>query len=71
MKGVQSHLLNHLRTHRGAWRTWREIADAVWGDDPEGGPTNTAACVNLAAAALRRRGFAIEHRHGFGYRVPA
>lgn len=68
---VQSHMLNHLRTHIGCWVSWRDLGGAVYCGDPDGGPLNMRACLAIACRKLRRRGFVIEKSYSRGYRIPA
>lgn len=65
---VRAKVLQFLRAQPGAWRTWREIGDHVFADDPQGGPLDMRRSVYRAVYDLRRHGYSIEHRGAFGYR---
>ncbi|WP_341914570.1 hypothetical protein [Ferrovibrio terrae] len=40
-------------------QTTERLIDAIWGDDPDGGPVWAGDCVRNAARRLRRRGYPI------------
>ena len=70
----QAALLNAL-LGRERLVTYRALAEALWGEDPEGGPLNAQGDIRAALARLRPKIAAaaipweIENRYGVGYRL--
>jgi len=70
----QAALLNAL-LGRERLVTYRALAEALWGDDPEGGPLNAQGDIRAALTKLRRKigaagiPWVIENCHGVGYRL--
>lgn len=67
---ISSRIINLLRQAAGGIVTHREMYEALWGDDPDGGPDDPSVNVQVAISRLRRRGFPIKthHTHGYSYR---
>ncbi|WP_341909652.1 hypothetical protein [Ferrovibrio terrae] len=55
---TQRALLARLQTGRAA--TLKELIEAVWGEDPDGGPDDAPDAVRVALRRLKRRGVPIE-----------
>lgn len=47
--------------------TWRELADSIYGDDPNGGPLDARNCIVTAVCTLRKRGVPIRTEGWRGY----
>lgn len=52
-----------------------ELMDALWGDDPSGGPLSAGQEIRVMVSKCRRRiektdlAWSIKNTHGFGYRL--
>lgn len=70
---VQSALLRHLIEHLGSPRSVRQIAAAVYSDDPDGGPEFAEQSVQVMVSTMRRKmresavGWTIHGKCGQGY----
>lgn len=66
---VCSKVLNRLRLGAGALVGHAELIEAVWGDDPDGGPVDAHNRIGIAVMSLRREGHPIATFFGRGYRA--
>jgi hypothetical protein len=60
-------VLNRLRLGEGKVVLKGELVEAVYGDDPEGGPLRPEKYICWAVMSLRRHGFPIRTHYGWGY----
>ena len=64
----QARFVNRLRAARGGIVTHGELAEAIWGDDPEGGPLAVRHSLKSLARALRKHGYPVASEGQRGYR---
>ncbi len=61
-----------LRRNLGQWVGMSRLADAVWADDPNGGPLYAAGVLKVQIHHMRRRlsdtPYLIDSKWGLGYR---
>jgi hypothetical protein len=62
-------ILNCLLINQGRIVSSDELAQYLWGDDPDGGPLGAAAVVNQYIMRLRRKGWEIDNVHGRGFAI--
>ena len=67
MSKLRSRFVNHLRLRAGAIVSHQELADAIWGDDPDGGPMEVRECLLHLDRGLREMGYPIKKHWGRGY----
>jgi DNA-binding response OmpR family regulator len=60
-------VVNTLRARRQV--RIEQFVELLWGDRPDGGPTDAASNVRVLMCKLRRKGFRIEAAYGQGYRL--
>lgn len=67
---MQLRVCNHLARHFGKWRTWDQIVEAIYADDPNGGPEDGRVVLDQFIFRARKRlvgsGLAIESYLGRG-----
>ncbi len=73
--GPQQAILLNALLGRERLLTYRALAEALWGDDPDGGPLNARGDIRAALAKARRKigaaamPWEIENCYGVGYRL--
>lgn len=65
----RSRIINTLRQASGQWVSRDYLLDALYGEDPEGGPDQADKCLRVFIARLRNAGYPIENRYAVGYRM--
>lgn len=60
-------MASHLATQPRA--TKHELIEAVWGDDPDGGPVTANVAIRVYATQLRRVGFPFKYEHTRRHRL--
>lgn len=64
---LQARIFNRLALVRGAVVPLRDLIDAAYGGEPEGGPQGAIGNIRITIFRLRRRGVQIKIVHGRGY----
>lgn len=67
LTGRERQVLTCIASGRGAAVSSDTIISAIWGDDPEGGPLSADNLIKVMTCRLRKKGFNIVTRYGFGY----
>ena len=69
----RAYLLKYLLNHFGEWSSRKKLADALYADDPHGGPDSYENVVAVQLTRLRQHiapaGFVIESRSHYGCRL--
>lgn len=69
----QARILKHLVEHLGEYASRRELADLVYGDDPDGGPDDAEGVISKLVRGLRGKvaplGFELVGRSRHGTRL--
>jgi hypothetical protein len=65
---LQSRLLSKLQSSRGEWVSMRDLIDAVYGPEGDGGADDAHGCIRVAMCKLRASGMTIERSNV--YRLP-
>lgn len=64
---LQARVFNRLALVRGAIVPTKDLIEAAYGGEPDGGPLRAIANIRITIFRLRRRGVQIKIVHGRGY----